>query len=156
MKEKKICFICSRGGHLVDLEPLISEFNDKNSFVVTEKAKDTESIAKHYLSYFHRKGNNRGVNLFKLIDNVFESIKILNQEKPDYVVSSGAMMCIPFIYLSKLFGLKIIYIECSAQVTEPSYTGKIIYPISDHFFVQWKSLLKKYGKKAEYFGNLLT
>jgi len=156
MKEKKICFICSRGGHLTELEPLLDEFNGKNSFFVTEGATDTQGMADYYLTYFNRKDNKKGIYARRLIKNIVESLKILHRERPDYVISTGAIVCVPLLFLSKLYGSKIIYIESAARVSSKSNTGRLIYPISDHFFVQWKSLLKKYGKKAEYFGNLLT
>jgi len=156
MKNRRICFICSRGGHLTDLEPLIEELGSEDSFLVTEKAVDTENLADYYITPFHRMDNIRGIYPTKLLKNIIQSTKIILKERPKYVISTGAIMCVPLIYLSKIFGSKIIYIECSNRVTQPSYTGRVVYPVSDYFFLQWKSLLKRYGKKARYRGNLIS
>jgi len=57
-------------------------------------------------------------------------------------------------YLGGFLGKKIVFIESLSRVKNPSLTGKFLYPISDLFLVQWKSLLKKYGSKAKYGGKV--
>ena len=84
----------------------------------------------------------------------FKAIGILIREKPDVLVSNGGLLPIPFSYIGKLFGSNIIYIESAARVTTASGAGKLVYPIADLFLVQWKSLLKQYGRKAKYKGCL--
>ena len=81
-------------------------------------------------------------------------VKILRKEKPDLILSNGAEIAIPTLYVGKLFGVKIIFIESWCRVNKPSTTGKVIYPISDMFLVQWESLLSKYGSKAEFQGGV--
>jgi UDP-N-acetylglucosamine:LPS N-acetylglucosamine transferase len=81
--------------------------------------------------------------------------KILIIEKPKVVISTGAEIAIPVFYMAKLLKIKTIFIESWCRVFEPSTTGKSIYPIADIFFVQWKQLLKKYGKKAKYEGAVI-
>jgi len=74
---------------------------------------------------------------------------IFIKEKPDVILSTGSHIAIPAFYLGKfLFGTRLIFVECSAQVVLPSRTGKIVYPICDRFYVQWESLQKQYGNKA--------
>jgi UDP-N-acetylglucosamine:LPS N-acetylglucosamine transferase len=83
-------------------------------------------------------------------------IKILLIERPKFLISTGGELTIPFFYLSKLFfGTKLIYLEIYARVTTPSVAGKLVYPITDLFLVQWQGLCKKYGKKARYVGALV-
>ena len=36
---------------------------------------------------------------------------IRDREKPDLIISSGAAVAVPFFYLGKLMGAKLIYIE---------------------------------------------
>jgi UDP-N-acetylglucosamine:LPS N-acetylglucosamine transferase len=49
----------------------------------------------------------------------------------------------------------LVFIETNSRIVKPSLTGRILYPFADLFFVQWKPLLKKYGKKAKYGGLLI-
>ncbi len=60
------------------------------------------------------------------------------------IISSGAAVAVPFFYLGKLFGAKLIYIEVFDRIDKSTMTGKMGYPIVDKFIVQWehmKSLL---------------
>jgi beta-1,4-N-acetylglucosaminyltransferase len=81
---------------------------------------------------------------------------ILLKERPAILFSTGSEIAIPSFYLGKLlFRTKLIYLECSAQVYQASLTGRLVYPITDLFLVQWKPLLKRYGTKAKYVGGLI-
>ena len=46
---------------------------------------------------------------------------------------------------------KIIFIETFANIHTKTATGKLLYPISDLFIVQWKDMTKLY-KDAKYGG----
>ncbi len=93
------------------------------------------------------------ISLFAGIVKIF---LVLLKERPTVLFSTGAEIAIPCFYIGKfLFGTKLIYLECSAQVNRPSWTGRSVYPITDLFLVQWRSLLEQYGPKARYVGGLL-
>ena len=74
------------------------------------------------------------------------AIKILHKEKPDLIISSGAAVAVPFFYIGKLMGAKLIYIEVFDRYDEPTLTGKMVYPITDKFIVEWESMKKFYPK----------
>lgn len=80
-------------------------------------------------------------------------MKILKKEKPDFVITTGALIAFPFCIFAKLRGTKIIYIESFARVNNQSLTGKLVYPFADLFLVQWEPLLKFYPK-AKYVGGI--
>jgi UDP-N-acetylglucosamine:LPS N-acetylglucosamine transferase len=65
---------------------------------------------------------------FKLLLNFFQSLEIFLKEKPDLVITTGAGVVIPFCYIAKFFGSKIIFIESLAAVFKPSFSGRIIHP----------------------------
>ena len=75
------------------------------------------------------------------------------REKPDFVVTTGALISFPFCVYAKLMGAKVIYIETFARVKDRSLTGRLVYPIADLFLVQWESLLQFYPK-AKYVGGI--
>jgi len=85
----------------------------------------------------------------------FSIFRILCKEKPDLIVSTGAELAIPAFYLAKLLRIKTIFIESWTRISEPTGTGRIVYPVSYVFLVQWKQLLVKYGKKAKYEGAIV-
>jgi UDP-N-acetylglucosamine:LPS N-acetylglucosamine transferase len=82
-------------------------------------------------------------------------LRILLREKPKLIISTGSEIAIPAFYLAKLLRIKTVFIESWTRVDRPTGTGKIVYPVSDLFLVQWERLLPKYGKKAKYEGAIL-
>jgi len=149
-KAKKIGLICSPGGHLVEVLQLLEAFYDSPLFFLTYKEKATFDLKNaYYVSNFAKSPLN-------LIVGVIKTFFIFLKERPKILFSTGAEIAIPSFYIGKfLFRTKLIYLECSAQVYHPSLTGRWVYPITDLFLVQWKSLLSHYGPKAKYVGGLI-
>ena len=79
--------------------------------------------------------------------------KIMKAEKPDFIITTGALIAFPFCVFAKMRSVKVIYIESFARVNNQSLTGKLVYPLADLFLVQWESLLKLYPK-AKYVGGI--
>lgn len=48
--------------------------------------------------------------------------EILQKEKPDLIISCGAAVAVPFFYLGKLFGAKLVYIEVFDRIDKPTQT----------------------------------
>ena len=140
----KICFIASSGGHLEQimmLKPLMKKYE---SFVVTERTNYSVSdkdIPFYYLNQVNRK--ELACAFFMLI-NFFKSMNIFLREKPDMVISTGALATIPICLISKLFRKKVIFIESFAKINSPTMTGKLMYKIADQFYVQWESMKDVY------------
>ncbi len=85
-------------------------------------------------------------NLKNLIKNTILAFNILRKERPDVIISSGAAVAVPFFYLGKLFGAKTVYIEVFDRIDAPTLTGKLVYPVTDKFVVQWEEMKKVYPK----------
>lgn len=147
----KICFITSSGGHLTHLIQLKDWWKDKERFWVTFEKEDSKSILKNEKKYWCYFPTNR--NIKNLIKNTFLAIKILRREKPDIIISTGAAPAIPFFYLGKIFGAKLVYIEVYDRIDKPTLTGKIVYPISDLFVLQWEEQ-REFYPKGEMLGGL--
>lgn len=140
----KICLVGSSGGHLTHLYLLKPFWKDKERFWVTFDKEDTRSILGNETFYPCHYPTNR--NLKNLIKNTVLAFNILRKERPDVIISSGAAVAVPFFYLGKLFGAKTVYIEVFDRIDEPTLTGKIVYPVTDKFIVQWEEMKKVYPK----------
>jgi UDP-N-acetylglucosamine:LPS N-acetylglucosamine transferase len=152
LKNKKICIVCSSGGHLYQLYLLKSFWEKFDRFWITFQKQDAVSLLKDERKIWAYFPTNRNiVNLFR---NAFLAVKILLREKPDIILSNGAGVAIPLFYIGKLFGSKLVYIEVYDRITIPTLTGKLVYPISDRFVVQWKEQLSFYPKGL-YLGEIL-
>lgn len=134
----------SSGGHLTHLYMLKPFWENKKRFWVTFDKEDAKSILKDEKMYPCYFPTNR--NLWNLIRNTILAIKILYKEKPDLIISSGAAVAVPFFYIGKLMGAKLIYIEVFDRIDKPTLTGKMVYPIVDKFIVEWEEMKRVYPK----------
>lgn len=146
---KRVLFISSTGGHLNELLQLSPLFEKYDSYLITEKTKSTKNLKSkyknvNYLVYGTRK--NLFTYFFKFIYNSFKSLVLYIKIRPKAIVTTGTHTAVPMCYIGKLFGSKIIFIETFANSKTKTLSGKIVYPISDVFIVQWKSMLKLYPK----------
>lgn len=140
----KICLVGSSGGHLTHLYLLKKFWCDKERFWVTFPKEDAKSMLKDEKMYSCYFPTNR--NLLNLVKNSYLAIKILVKEKPDLIISSGAAVAVPFFYFGKLLGSKTVYLEVFDRVDKPTLTGKLVYPLTDLFIVQWEDMKKVYPK----------
>ncbi|WP_283574233.1 PssD/Cps14F family polysaccharide biosynthesis glycosyltransferase [Limosilactobacillus ingluviei] len=140
----KVCLVGSSGGHLTHLYMLKPFWQNKDRFWVTFDKEDARSKLKHEKMYGCYYPTNR--SLKALIKNTFLAIKVLRNEKPDVIISSGAAVAVPFFYIGKLMGCKLVYIEVFDRFDKPTVTGKLVYPIVDKFIVQWEEQKKVYPK----------
>ncbi|WP_034990308.1 PssD/Cps14F family polysaccharide biosynthesis glycosyltransferase [Ligilactobacillus salivarius] len=140
----KLCLVGSSGGHLTHLYMLKDFWKDKDRFWVTFDKEDARSILKNEKVISCYYPTNR--NIKNLIKNTFLAIRILLKEKPDLIISSGAAVAVPFFYIGKILGAKLIYIEVFDRIDKPTVTGKLVYPIADKFIVQWEEQKKVYPK----------
>lgn len=147
----KIALVGSSGGHLTHLYLLKKFWENEERFWVTFDKPDAQSILQGEKMYACHYPTNR--NFKNLVKNTLLAFKVLFKEKPDIIISSGAAVAVPFFYIGKLFGVKTVYIEVFDRIDKPTVTGKIVYPITDLFVVQWEEMKSVYPK-AEYLGGI--
>ena len=145
----KICLVCSHGGHLSEILQLIDALEGHETFFITYDSSRTRNLKRKYLL------QNIGTNPWLMARAFVSTFRILLKEKPRLIISTGSEIAIPAFYLAKLLRIKTVFIESWTRVDRPTGTGRIVYPVSDLFFVQWERLLSKYGKKAKYEGAIL-
>ena len=147
----KVCLVGSSGGHLTHLYMLKPFWADKERFWVTFDKEDARSLLEGEIVCPCHYPTNR--NLKNLIKNTALAWKLLRREKPELIVSTGAAVAVPFFWLGKLFGAKTIYIEVFDRIDAPTLTGRLVYPVTDRFIVQWEEMKKVYPK-AENLGSI--
>lgn len=140
----KICFTASSGGHfeqIMMLKPLMDKYD---SIVVTEET--NYSVGNKDVSFYYLKQVNRHESkfLWYMAINTIRAIQIYFKEKPDVVISTGALATIPMSIIAKVFRKKIIFIESFAKINSPTLTGKLVYKFADQFYVQWEEMKEFY------------
>lgn len=140
----KVCLVGSSGGHLTHLYMLKPFWQNKERFWVTFDKEDARSLLEGEKMYPCYYPTNR--SLKALIINTRLAFKVLKKERPDLIISSGAAVAVPFFYIGKLYGAKTIYIEVFDRIDHSTMTGKMVYPVTDKFIVQWEEMTDVYPK----------
>lgn len=140
----KICLVSSSGGHFEQLIKLLPLIEDHSGYVVTEDVDFNLTLGG--IPVYHVPAVNRTDNhlIKKLLMNFVRSERILHKEKPDVIISTGALPALPTLLLGKLHGSTIIYIESFAKINSPNKAGKLVYRFADRFYVQWDSMKRYY------------
>ncbi|WP_192896626.1 PssD/Cps14F family polysaccharide biosynthesis glycosyltransferase [Cohnella sp. AR92] len=143
----KIALACSVGGHLTQMRQLSKFYKKHEYFFITEDTLMTQQMAKHEKVRLLRLINRKKWNFPLLfLFNTIKSLYYLIKEKPDMIISTGALSAVPVLLIGKLMRRKIVFIESFAKMHSPTLTGRIAYRFSDLFIVQWESMLRFYPK----------
>ena len=149
MKNKKVLFISSTGGHLDELLQLKELFKKYDSYIITEKTKSTVDLKNKYskVNYLVYGTKEHVISyIFKFLYNLIKSLILFIKIRPKVIITTGTHTAVPMCYIGKLFFRKVIYIETIANSKTKTLSGKLVYPIADTFIVQWESMLKLYPK----------
>lgn len=152
MKPIKICLTSSAGGHLHELLLAIRGVDTSNSYWVMYDSPHVRKFCAGKKHYFVM--NTSPTNKLTWVANAIKAFFILLRERPDVIISTGAGVSFPTMWLGKkFFGTKVIYIASAADVDHPARTPYWAYGIADLFLVQWPEMLKLFPK-AKYIGVL--
>lgn len=149
----KICLVSSSGGHFEQLLRLLPLLDKYSGYVVTEDTGyelDLPNRLVYRVPSMDR--TDKGI-IRELVASLRVAWKILRAEKPDVIISTGALPALPTLMLGKILGSKVVYLESFAKVNTPNKAGRLVYHFADRFYVQWKPMLKFYPK-AIYKGGI--
>jgi len=154
MKKNRILLVSTSGGHLAQILEMRDLFKEYEYLLVTEDDESNYDLKQMYnVKYLYPPGEGRNYLFWiTFLRNFIAAFKIIIDFKPRVIITAGSHTAIPFCYIGKLFGVKIIYILSYARIYTKALSASIVYPIADLFVVQWESA-KKHYKKAKYYGG---
>jgi UDP-N-acetylglucosamine:LPS N-acetylglucosamine transferase len=142
----------SAGGHLTELLRLSDCWKGQDTFFVTTVPVVQENLQGFGNVYIVGECNRQHpLRVFRVL---LRCIKIIIQEKPNVVISTGAAASCMICFLAKPFGAKIIWLDSITNVDRISLSGRMVRYIADLFLVQWPELTSKY-RKVEYIGAVI-
>ena len=138
---EKVCFAASSGGHLEEISRLREIRDSYDCFLFTEEGNFNEINFCDKVYYVRQ--INRAEKLFFIhfLKLVRISFNVLKHERPECIISTGALATFPICVLGRFMCIKVIYIESFARVEHPSLTGKLMKKIANLYIVQWHELL---------------
>lgn len=164
MKKKAVLFVYGEGGHKAEMNELVNKIypyfiNKKICFIgFCENNHAIEKISVNYSFLPIRDKYSSMITFINFFKNLpkfaFVFINILKCYDIKMLITSGPSLAILPSLLFKLAGKKVIYIESSARFETKSFTGIVMYHLSDVFYIQNESLKKNYPS-AVYCGLLI-
>jgi len=149
-RRKKVVAISSGGGHWIELLRLRPAFAGHFVMFVTVDEAYRAHVGDAPLRVIHDATRWDRVGLLRCSGQV---TRILMEERPDVVVSTGALPGFFGILIGKRFGAKTIWVDSLANVEEMSMSGQKIGPHADLWLTQWPQLARPGG--PEYAGNVI-
>jgi UDP-N-acetylglucosamine:LPS N-acetylglucosamine transferase len=142
--------VSSGGGHWVELRRIRAAFADTEVFYVsTDPAADPDLDGRYYVV---RNVTRRSRLAFLVV--VWQVFRILMQERPDVVVTTGAAPGFVALVAAKLvLRSRTLWIDSIAASEKLSLSARLVRPVADVRLVQWRHLARPDG--PEYWGAVL-
>jgi UDP-N-acetylglucosamine:LPS N-acetylglucosamine transferase len=157
MKQKQIdklrvCVSASSGGHLTQLLKVSKSWEQHDCFYVSSLPVVAEKLEKLGKTYIVGECNRKHpLEAFRVMLRCF---KIVWDERPDVVISTGAAPGVLVCFSGKILGAKIVWLDSLANVKRLSMSGRMIRPFADMILTQWPELADKYSN-VEYVGSVI-
>ncbi len=156
LKDKKVLFVCSAGGHLAQILELKPVFKLCKYLIVTEDIESNQPLKEKFnIELIRAAGEGYNFEFWKnFFLNIFSALKIILRFNPDVIITTGSHTAIPFCYIGKILRKRIVYILTYARINSKARAANIIYPIANEFIVQWENAQKLYPKSKYLEGGL--
>jgi beta-1,4-N-acetylglucosaminyltransferase len=148
---ERILLVASPGGHLQQMLALKPAWGDLKSRWVTLEAADTKFLLDPATTVFAHGPTARNIpNLFRNLHLAWTTIR---SYQPDVILSTGAALAVPFFVVGRALGIRLVYVESFTRVHRPALAGRLVYPLTHAFFVQWPTSSRR--RRAIYAGSVV-
>jgi UDP-N-acetylglucosamine:LPS N-acetylglucosamine transferase len=132
----------SSGGHLAQLLALAPLWSREQRHWVTFDTADAVSqlVAEDVTWAYHPTTR----NVPNLMRNTALAKKVLAEQRPDVIVSTGAAVAYPFFLLGRAMRIPTVYVEVYDRIDSRTVTGRLCRPLSTLFCVQWEEQQRLY------------
>ena len=148
-----VLLTCSSGGHLLQLLVLRDVWEPFDRVWVTDDRSDTRSLLADERVVFAHWPTSR--TLRTLPRNLALAWRVVRRTRPAVVLTTGAGTAVPFAWMARLHGARVVHIETLTRVDSPSLTCRLIAPIADRVYVQWPDLADVV-KRSRYVGSVIS
>lgn len=148
-----VLLVCSSGGHLLQLLALRDAWGGFARTWVTFDKSDARSLLRGESVVFAHGPTNR--NTRNLLRNLLLAWRLCRRTRPAVVLTTGAGVAVPFAWVGRLVGARVVYVESFTRIDTPSLSCRLIAPFADRVYVQWPELAPAVPG-SRYAGNLFT
>jgi UDP-N-acetylglucosamine:LPS N-acetylglucosamine transferase len=133
-----VLLVCSAGGHLMQLWLLAGAWDGMSHAWVTLDQEDARSLLAEQTVYYGYGPTTR--SLTKFLRNLKLACVVTWRVRPKVIVTTGAALAVPFAWVGRLLGAKVVYVESLTRITSPSLSCRMIKPVANRLYVQWPEL----------------
>lgn len=148
-----VLLVCSTGGHLLQLHALGAAWAGVSRAWVTFDKSDARSLLASEHVLFAYGPTNRNVG--NLLRNLKLAFRLVRRLRPRVIVTTGAGVAVPFCWIGRLHGAKVVYVESLSRIDGPSLSCRLIAPVASRIYAQWPELAEVYGR-ARYVGSVFS
>lgn len=135
----KLVLVASSGGHLQQLWWMRPFWSAHERLFVTFDTPEAAALLAGERWLAARAPTTR--NLPNLVRNAVLARRVLGDERPDLVLSTGAGVGVPFLWEARRRGIPGVFVETYDRVRAPSLSGRLVGPVVDLFVVQREAQL---------------
>jgi len=148
----ELLLVCSTGGHLHQLVALRPAWETFSRVWVTFDRGDARSLLEGERVIHAYGPTNRSVR--NLLRNLGLAFRVLRRERPRVILTTGAGVAVPFAWVGRLLGARVVYVESLTRIESPSLSLRLVRPVVSHLYVQWPELAEALPR-ARYSGSVL-
>lgn len=146
----RLLAIASGGGHWEQLMAMRSAFEDTQATYMTTIRGLPEKFGVENSRIIPDCNRNEPINLVRC---AFTLSMHIFRERPQVVVSTGALPGLIALIVAKAIGSRTIWVDSLANVEEMSMSGRLAKRFSDSWLTQWPEVARATG--ARYVGRVL-
>jgi UDP-N-acetylglucosamine:LPS N-acetylglucosamine transferase len=79
-------------------------------------------------------------NVPNLIRNIVLAARVVRRVRPFALVTTGAGVAVPFVWIARLRGATVVYVETLSRIDRPSLSYRLVAPAVSRTYVQWPEL----------------
>lgn len=144
-KQCRVLAVSSPGGHFEQLQLLARAWDDCE--VAYASVGDDLAELVHGARYYAIPEASRS-HPFRVLYTTWCLLRVLRQERPDVVVTTGAAPGLVAVVLGRLLGARTAWVDSVANVERLSLSGRIAGRVVHLWVTQWEHLAKPSGPRC--------
>jgi glycosyltransferase involved in cell wall biosynthesis len=129
----ELLLVADPGGHLAELLALDELWSRFSRVWVTVASPGIQNLSEEEVILAHGPTQR---SVWNLLRNTAMAVRVLHRHRPSVILTTGAALAVPFGWVGKLFGARVVYIECSGRIGV-SLSGRLLSAVADRFYLQW-------------------
>jgi beta-1,4-N-acetylglucosaminyltransferase len=135
----RVLLVASPGGHLIQLLAVRRAWDGYSSAWVTLDRADVRGLLEGEEVVFAHGPTNRNVG--NLLRNLVLAFRLVRELRPEMVITTGAGVAVPFAWVGRLVGARVVYIESLSRIDTASLSCRMISPVASRVYGQWPEFI---------------